>query len=106
MSPMSRVVTSEQPAVLSTTMTASQVPTAIVQDPIREAIRQSTILMLNTIREGHSTILSATNANHMDMLNVLKEIRDALQKKRQITKIKTLTVSYYIYCVDVVLQRH
>ncbi|KAH3703949.1 hypothetical protein DPMN_158658 [Dreissena polymorpha] len=85
MSPMPRVVTSEQPAVLSTAMTASQVPTAIVQDPIREAIRQSTILMENTIREGHSTILSAINANHKDMLNVLKEIRDALQKEKQKT---------------------
>ncbi|KAH3895219.1 hypothetical protein DPMN_019379 [Dreissena polymorpha] len=81
MSPMPRVITSEQPVVLSTTMTTSQVPTAVIQDPITEAIRQSTILMENTIREGHSTILSVINANHKDMLNVLKEIREALQKK-------------------------
>ncbi|KAH3870296.1 hypothetical protein DPMN_033478 [Dreissena polymorpha] len=106
MSPMPRLVTSEQPVVLSTTMTTSQVPTAVIQDPITEAIRQSTILMENTIREGHSTILSAINANHKDMLNVLKEIREALQKKKQIPKLKTLTVSYFIYCVNVVLQRH
>ncbi|KAH3787445.1 hypothetical protein DPMN_165569 [Dreissena polymorpha] len=112
MNPMTLIATSEQVVVFSPIMTAPQVTTAVVQDPIieamrqstemvmvfspmmaapqvttsvvqdviSEAIRQSTIQVVNTIREGHSSILSATYANPRDMVNLLKEIRDALQK--------------------------
>ncbi|KAH3693583.1 hypothetical protein DPMN_081017 [Dreissena polymorpha] len=80
-SPMLLTATPEQEIVVSPTMAASPVTSAVVQDAMVDAIRQSTIQMVNAIREGQSSILSAINANHRDMLNVLKEIRDALKKK-------------------------
>ncbi|KAH3822692.1 hypothetical protein DPMN_124482 [Dreissena polymorpha] len=64
--------TPEQEIVVSPTMAASPVTSAVVQDAMVDAIRQSTIQMVNAIREGQSSILSAINANHRDMLNVLK----------------------------------
>ncbi|KAH3862104.1 hypothetical protein DPMN_025067 [Dreissena polymorpha] len=79
-SPMLLTATPEQEIVVSPTMSASPDTSAVVQDAMVDAIRQSTIQMVNAIREGQSSILSAINAKHRDMLNVLKEIRDALKK--------------------------